>query len=143
MIANDVKEEWKMAIVSQKPKSIEWLVAILSLLASLPASSFAQETATPAPPQAQVVDTAKPAPVPSTEAKTETASPANEEELRQAQIQEDTKKLFQLSAELRAEVGKTYKDSLSLTVLKKAEDLEKLARSLKALMDREAAAAKK
>jgi hypothetical protein len=44
---------------------------------------------------------------------------------------------------LRAEVAKTYKESLSLTVLKKAEEVEKLARSLKALMNQEAAAARK
>ena len=62
--------------------------------------------------------------------------------MRQAQIEADTKKLFQLSAELRAEVGKTYKESLSLTVLKKAEQVEKLAKSLKVEMNQEAAASK-
>ena len=70
------------------------------------------------------------------------STPLSPEEMRQAEIEESTKKLFQLSAELRAEVAKTYKESLSLTVLKKAEEIEKLAKSLKALMNREAAAAK-
>ena len=46
-----------------------------------------------------------------------------------------------VSAELRAEVAKTYKESLSLTVLKKAQEIEKLARSLKVRMNQEAAAA--
>jgi hypothetical protein len=73
---------------------------------------------------------------------TEAFPEASPEELRQAQIEADTKKLYQLSAELRAEVAKTYKESLSLTVLKKAEEIEKLARSLKVLMNQEAAAAR-
>ena len=67
---------------------------------------------------------------------------ATPEEMRQAQIDADTKKLYQLSAELRAEVAKTYKESLSLTVLKKAQEIEKLAKSLKAEMNQQAAAAK-
>ncbi len=72
------------------------------------------------------------------------ASPhATAEEIRQGQIVEDTKELYFLSAELRAEVAKTYKESLSLTVLKKAEEVEKLARNLKELMNQEAAAARK
>jgi hypothetical protein len=73
----------------------------------------------------------------------EIPSKATAEALRKAQIEADTKELYQLSAELREEVAKTYKESLSLTVLKKAEEVEKLARSLKALMNQEAAAARK
>ena len=76
-----------------------------------------------------------------------TANPATvaplqptEENLREAQIKADTQKLYQLSAELREEVGKTYKESLSLAVLKKAQEVEKLARSLKELMNEDAAA---
>ncbi len=41
--------------------------------------------------------------------------------MRQAKIEADTKKLYQLSAELRAEVAKTYKESLSVRVLEKAQ----------------------
>ena len=75
------------------------------------------------------------------DAKAEQSVPKSPEEIRQATIEADTKRLFRLSAELRAEVAKTYKDSLSLTVLKKAEEIEKLAKSLKALMDGDAATA--
>ena len=74
--------------------------------------------------------------------KAELPPSAKPEEMRQAQIDADTKKLYQLSAELRAEVAKTYKESLSLTVLKKAQEIEKLAKSLKAEMNQQAAAAK-
>ena len=44
-----------------------------------------------------------------------------------------------MSSELRAEVAKTYKESLSVTVLKKAEEVETLAKSLRLLMSKEAA----
>ena len=68
--------------------------------------------------------------------------PSMPEDVHQARIKADTKKLYQLSLELRTEVGKTYKESLSLTVLKKAEELEKLAKVLKSEMNREAATQK-
>ena len=73
---------------------------------------------------------------------TQPSTPASPEELRQAEIEADTKKLFLMAADLRAEVAKTYKDSLSLNVIKKAAEVEKLAKSLKTRMSREAAAAK-
>ena len=67
------------------------------------------------------------------------SSTSSPEEVRQLQIEAETKKLYQLSAELRAEVAKTYRESLSLTVLKKAEEVERLAKSLRMLMSRNAA----
>jgi hypothetical protein len=50
---------------------------------------------------------------------------------RQAQIIADTQKLVKLSQELKAEVAKSNKDTLSLAVIKKAEEVEKLAKTLK------------
>jgi hypothetical protein len=68
------------------------------------------------------------------------SSPADTpQQQRQSQIEADTRKLYQLAAELRAEVAKTYKESLSMAVLKKAEEVERLAKSLKVLMSQEAA----
>jgi hypothetical protein len=94
-----------------------------------------------AEPKAQASPSAcEPNPTPTGDPKAELPASATPEEIRQAKIEADTKELYQLSAELRAEVAKTYKESLSLTVLKKAEEVEKLARSLKVLMDQEAAA---
>lgn len=57
-------------------------------------------------------------------------------------IEADIQKLHLLAAELRAEVGKTYKESLSVNVLKKAKEIEVLSRSLKVRMDQRAAAAR-
>lgn len=78
--------------------------------------------------------------LPTSDPKSQTSAPVTLEEIREAKIEADTKRLFQLSAELRAEVAKTYKESLSMNVLRKAEEIEKLARSLKTLMNQEAAA---
>ena len=50
---------------------------------------------------------------------------------RQKQLVADTDKLLLLAQELHEAVGKTNKDQLSLTVLKKSEAIEKLARSVK------------
>ena len=100
---------------------------------STPANPTTQEPgARPGEPQEQK----QPAPVP--ELKGEPAVPVVEgghEATREEQIESQTKELYRLSAEMRAEVAKTYKDQLSVVVLRKAEQIEKLAKSLKALMD--------
>lgn len=55
-------------------------------------------------------------------------------EARQAQLLADTERLYQLTQELKDEVNKSNKDTLSIPVIKKAEEVEKLARSLKERM---------
>ncbi len=55
-------------------------------------------------------------------------------EARQAQLLADTQRLYQLTQELKDEVAKSNKDTLSITVVKKAEEVEKLAKSLKERM---------
>ena len=57
-----------------------------------------------------------------------TTIPAEE---RQAQLVADTNKLYQLAQELQAEVAKSTKNTLSLAVVRKAAEVEKLAKSLK------------
>lgn len=46
----------------------------------------------------------------------------------------DTNKLLQLATELKAQVDQTNKDVLSVDVVKKAEQIEKLAKSVKEKM---------
>ena len=53
----------------------------------------------------------------------------NEE--RQKELVRDTDKLLALATELKSEVDKTNKDVLSVEVVKKAEEMEKLARTVK------------
>jgi len=50
---------------------------------------------------------------------------------REKQIVDDSTKLLQLATELKAEVGATHKDTLSLNLIRKAEEIEKLARGIK------------
>jgi hypothetical protein len=53
---------------------------------------------------------------------------------RKRQIDEDAARLLRLAAELRLEMGKTDKDSLSATSIEKADEMERLARSVKEKM---------
>jgi hypothetical protein len=59
------------------------------------------------------------------------ASPPAKMDAQQARILADTQRLRKLSEELRAEVDKSSKETLSLSVIKKAQEVEKLAKSLK------------
>jgi hypothetical protein len=50
---------------------------------------------------------------------------------RQQDIRDDTDKLFQLATELKAAVDKSNENLLSLEVVRKAEQVEKLAKKVK------------
>jgi hypothetical protein len=53
---------------------------------------------------------------------------------RKRQLNEDSAKLLKLAADLKTEVDKTSKDTLSLGVIRKADEIERLARSVKEKM---------
>lgn len=53
---------------------------------------------------------------------------------RQKQLVADTEKLFVLAEQLRNEVAKSNKDQLSVPVVKKSEEIEKLAKAVKEKM---------
>ena len=53
---------------------------------------------------------------------------------RQQDIREETDKLFQLATELKAAVDKTNENLLSLDVVRKADEVEKLAKKVKEKM---------
>ena len=53
---------------------------------------------------------------------------------RQKRLVEDTTKLLALANELKAAVDKSNKDTLSLDVVRKADEIEKLAHSVKERM---------
>jgi len=57
---------------------------------------------------------------------------ANQE--RQAQLRRDADHLYRLSSELKEYVDKSSENTLSLDVIKKAEEIEKLAHSVKEKM---------
>jgi hypothetical protein len=50
---------------------------------------------------------------------------------RQKRLEDDTAKLLSLATELKDQVGKTNKDIMSVDVIKKAEEIEKLAKDVK------------
>jgi len=53
---------------------------------------------------------------------------------RKKQIADDTEKLLKLATDLKAEVDKTTKDTLSLNVIRKADEIERLAHNVKGKM---------
>lgn len=67
-----------------------------------------------------------------TKAEKEMAKKANAE--RQADLKRDTDKLLKLATELKDSVDKTTENTLSVDVMKKAEEIEKLAHSVKEKM---------
>jgi predicted nucleic acid-binding Zn-ribbon protein len=80
-------------------------------------------------------------PIPQTESPTDPAKAklerdmakkANEE--RQVALRRDTEKLFKLATELKDYVDKSNENVLSFDVVKKAEEIEKLAHSVKEKM---------
>jgi transcriptional regulator of nitric oxide reductase len=50
---------------------------------------------------------------------------------RKKQIAEESAMLLKLATELKAEVDKTTKDTLSLSVIRKADEIEKMAHGVK------------
>lgn len=59
----------------------------------------------------------------------EMAKKANQE--RQAQLKRDTENLLKLATELKQYVDKSNENTLSVDVIRKSEEIEKLARSIK------------
>ena len=53
---------------------------------------------------------------------------------RQKKIIADTGRLLELATQLKTEVDKSTKDTLSMDVIKKADEIEKLAHSVKEKM---------
>jgi hypothetical protein len=53
---------------------------------------------------------------------------------RKRQITDDSARLLKLASDLKAEVDKTSKDTLSLGVIRKAEEIERLAHNVKEKM---------
>jgi hypothetical protein len=109
------------------------VVAMMSLAFS--ASALAQSAAaTPQDAASTAQPTANTNQAPTAGAKSANLTPA---EARKAQILEDTNRLYRMAEELKAEVAKSNKDILSVAVVKKADEIEKLAKSLKERMRNE------
>jgi hypothetical protein len=62
------------------------------------------------------------------------ADNATADEERKKQVADETAKLLKLATELKTEVDKSSKDTLSLDVIRKADEIERLARSVREKM---------
>jgi len=111
------------------------LIALMIFLALATSwTMYAQNPSVPSPPQIPLpTDQSTPG---ENEARSklerDMAKKANQE--RQQALKRDTEKLLKLSAELKEYVDKTNENMLSLDVVKKAEEIEKLAHSVKTKM---------
>ena len=103
-----------------------WSMVLFVATATLPSQSQTNTLPFPTPPLQQ-------RPGPEDEARQriqrDMAKKANQD--RQANLKRDTERLLRLSTELKEYVDKTNENMLSVEVVKKAEEIEKLARSVK------------
>lgn len=109
-----------------RPKRMAWTISLCLLLAI----SGRAQTQNPKAP-------ARPEPIPANADADESAERVAHDmakkanQARQAVLKADTDKLVKLTGELKAYVDKSSENVLSLEVLRKAEEIEKLARSVK------------
>lgn len=117
-------------------------IGIVSLVAILAAATISIPAVAQNAPQAQANASQPAAPSSPTDAKKPSGTPAPTvaaaaaTDPHQAQIIADSQKLLKLSQELKAEVAKSNKDTLSIAVIKKADEVEKLAKALKEEMNK-------
>jgi hypothetical protein len=94
----------------------------------VPAAAASQASALGEPPQAATAQTQP------SQTKPAGRQDAPEVDLRKMQIAGDSAKLLSLATELKSEVDKSTKDMLSVGVIRRADEIEKLARSLREQM---------
>ena len=111
------------------------LVACVMFVAMTPAvcDGVAQNTYPHLPPELnRIPDSNQVNQINDQQAKKDSFEAANAE--RKKQISSESAKLLKLATELKAEVDKTDKDTLSIGVIRKADEIEKLAHSVKEKM---------
>ncbi len=109
---------------------IALVIVCAFFLLALPAAAQAP---VPGPPSSPTVEDQDTVPTPEmTAAEREQAKKINQE--RQDDLKKDTDKLLQLATELKQAVDKSNENLLSLDVVRKADQIEKLAKSVKEKM---------
>lgn len=116
-----------------------WTVVVLAIALAVACPAFGQSAACGAPaeppcpqtaPQYGVAPTIHLPPAMAYHQKQERAA------LRQRKLKEASARLFLLAQQLRAEISKTNQNTLSLQVIRKAKQIEKLARQIQQTMAR-------
>ena len=99
-----------------------------------PAKPAQQPEATPPPPPALPQEAARPAPPadPAPEEEAATLPPSTDP--AQRRMEKDTAELLRLSRELKAEVNKAGSNTLSVAAVQKADEIQRLVKSLKEQM---------
>ena len=103
--------------------------AVLALIFIMPGS--AQQTAQDASAQSSAPQPPAVQTIASTTSPVDNQKPPAPQTPKQKQLADDTAKLLQLANELKAEMDKSTKDTLSVSVMKKAEQVEKLAHKVR------------
>lgn len=123
-----------MRIIMCTPKVLAAFSTALALLTLCgPATAYAQQQSqSPVPPVPVMpgINPNAPESDPTVRRMTEQMSLKRNAQ-RQQQIVSDTAHLLQLAQQLNADVSKSNKDELSVTVVKDADEIEKLAKSIK------------
>ncbi len=121
-----------------RSRSLRLLSLLLLLLPALPLSAFSQSQnlgqSPQEPPRSRLPQPEQPPSDDETRIRIEKEMAKKANQQRQEQIKRDTDKLFQLASELKTYVDKTNENILSLDVIKKADQIEKLAHNVKEKM---------
>lgn len=99
---------------------------LLASLSAAPAFCHAQNRAMPRPPLPSQT-----APEDPDQAKRERELAKRANEQRQEQLKRDTENLYKLATELKQYVDKSNQNTLSVDVIRKAEEIERLAHSIR------------
>ena len=109
-----------------------WTTLLPGLLLFVAFTSVAQDdkTVKTGNPSVMTQQSSQQLPEPSEQSKTGQAMPIAQDE-RKKQIADESTRLLSMAIALKAEVDKTSKDTLSLNVIRKADEIEKLAHTVK------------
>jgi hypothetical protein len=126
------KEDWFRAGWGRVLAGIALLAAFSCVAQDTGPAGFHPEKATMVTPVNQLPDANEQMANHEKSAKQQKYEAANAE--RKKQIADDSTKLLSMAMALKAEVDKTTKDTLSLNVIRKADEIEKLAHNVKEKM---------
>jgi TolA-binding protein len=108
----------------------KWLACLVLVLMALSFSSPVVAQNSRIPPS-QLPENQAPSPEDEARSKLEKEMAKKANQDRQAALRKDTDRLLKLATELKEYVDKTNENMLSMNVVKKAEEIEKLAHSVK------------
>lgn len=137
------REERGKQTSGRMPTSRTWSRMVLALLGLAALAGFAQQGQQAPQQSSQTPQVLQPdrnweagstlaIPVPNAQSPNPNLDAANIE--RRRQIADDSARLLKLATDLKVEVDKTTKDTLSLGVIRKADEIERLAHDVKEKM---------